>query len=168
MTTTAAPLRIAFAKAGDGAALVPLLTALYRHDVPQAAPPAADTVIAHVTRLLDPANPHRLLIAWDIDNHALGLAAMAVLTAVSDPRPDRWTQVEMKELFVLPGFRGLGIGRALMAGVRDHALAVGACRIDWHVRRDNHRGIAFYRGLGAEIVENRHSMRLNLVRPVSG
>ncbi len=52
-----------------------------------------------------------------------------------------------------------------MARVRDHALAVGACRIDWHVKRDNHRGIAFYQGLGAKVVENRLSMRLYPASP---
>ncbi len=53
MSTTAGPLRIAFASAADGPAIVPLLTALYRHDVPEAPPPAPDTVIAHAACLLD-------------------------------------------------------------------------------------------------------------------
>lgn len=164
---SASPVRIAFATPADGAALAPLLTALYRHDVPEAPPPAPETVMAHATRLLDPGTPHRLLIAWSAEGAALGLAAIALLTAVSDPRPNRWTQVEMKELFVLPAHRGQGIGRALMARVMDHARAAKACRIDWHVRRDNHRGIAFYQSLGAELVENRLSMRLEPPRPDS-
>jgi len=160
--TGPAPLRIAFASMGDGASLVPLLTALYRHDVPEAPPPAPDTVVAHVARLLDPANPHRLAIAWAPDRRALGLAALAVITSISDPRPARWTQVEMKELFVLPDHRGHGIGQALVDFVRDTAFAAGACRIDWHVKRDNLRGIAFYERYGGRIVDSRLSMRLVL------
>lgn len=67
--------------------------------------------------------------------------------------------MDLKELFVMPDARGQGVGEALMAWIEAQAEAANACRIDWHVRRDNLKGIAFYQRLGGAIVEGRSSMR---------
>jgi GNAT superfamily N-acetyltransferase len=157
--TSAKPLFIAWAKQDDAPLLVPLLSALYQHDVPDAPAPSRDSIVAHVVELLVPTTPHRLAIAWAPDGQAVGLAAVAAFVSISDPRPERRRQMELKELFVCEDCRSAKIGSDLMAWVEAEARAAGACRIDWHVKQDNTRGIAFYRRHGAGIVDNRLSMR---------
>jgi GNAT superfamily N-acetyltransferase len=119
--------RIAWAKAGDAISLVPLLIALYKHDTPEAPEPTCEVVERHVARLLEPETPHRLAVLWSDDDRAIGLAAVARFLSVSDPRPQRWTQIELKELFVLPDWRSAGFGRALMSWIEMEARATGAC-----------------------------------------
>lgn len=154
--------KISWARLGDAEAIVPLLIELYRHELSGAV--MAENIVArdHATLLLDPAATHKLAIAWGKDGRALGLAAAGIFTSISDPRPSSRTQMELKELFVLPQMRGAGIGRALMAWIEAKAILAGASRIDWHVKSDNHRGIAFYRRQGASMVDNRASMRKRL------
>lgn len=153
---------VTWAHHDDAGLLLPLLLSLYAHDMPEAPAPTPDVAARHVSRLLEPDTPHKLAIAWSQDGQAVGLAAVARFVSVSDPRPDRWTQVELKELFVLPEYRSAGAGQLLMDWVESAARAMGACRIDWHVKKDNSRGIAFYERFGAAVVENRLSMRKTL------
>ncbi|MCV6585420.1 MAG: GNAT family N-acetyltransferase [Marinibacterium sp.] len=120
--------------------------------------PSDAAVHGHLSALLAPATPHRLAIAWDGDV-PVGLAAVAVFTSVSDPRPARRYQMELKELFVLADRRGARIGQALLDWVEAKARAAGACRMDWNVKSDNARGIAFYQRHGAQVVDTRLSMR---------
>ncbi len=51
-------------------------------------------------------------------------------------------------LAVLPGHRGRGLGRALLAHVEDRARALGLPRVRLGVRAALARQIAFYEGLG--------------------
>ena len=156
----AAPgVRIAWADEQDIAAIAPLILALYAHDRPDAPRPAGEVAAGHAAQLIDAATPHRLAIAFDATGEAVGLAAVAVFTSVSESRPDRRKQMELKELFVAPAQRGRGIGAALMAWVEAKAVAAGVHRLDWHVRADNDRGIAFYQRLGGKVLDDRLSMR---------
>ena len=157
--TSETPIRIDWAQPDDMAPLAPLWRTLSAHDVPDAPQPDDATLGRHLALLLAPDTPHQLAIAWNADGVAIGLAAVAIFISVSDPRPERWRQMELKELFVLPKYRSFGVGAALMDWVASQAESEGACRVDWHVKRDNVRGIAFYERHGAEIVENRLSMR---------
>ena len=154
--------RISWATYEDQQALVPLFLALYAHDVPEAATPDREDVEAHIALLTDLTTPHKLAIAWSGDGVAMALAAAAVFVSVSDPRRDQWRQVELKELFVLPEFRSREIGAALLDWIEDWATLNGVSRMDWHVKSDNHRGIAFYEAHGAELVRSRLSMRKRL------
>jgi GNAT superfamily N-acetyltransferase len=158
----AGSFHIAWARQDDAGLLAPLLMSVYEHDLPEAPAPTPEVAARHVSRLLEPDTPHKLAIAWSQDVQAVGLAAVARFVSVSDPRPDRWTQMELKELFVLQEYRSAGVGQLLMDWVESAARAMGACRIDWHVKKDNLRGIAFYERLGAAVVENRLSMRKTL------
>ena len=62
---------------------------------------------------------------------------------------------------MLSSMRGSGAGRALMSWVARDAIENGCCRIDWSVQAFNHKGIAFYEGLGAVRVADRLSYRLS-------
>jgi len=152
-------MRIAWATPDDAAALVPLLCALHVHEVAGARVPEPDAALSHAQLLTDPATPHRLAIAWDQQGVAIALAAVGRFVSVSDLRPEKALQFELKELFVLPEARRKKIGGKLLAWVVNQAEAEGVCRIDWHVKRHNQRGIEFYQRLGAHIVEDRLSMR---------
>lgn len=150
---------ISWANLSDADAMVPLFEELYRHEGTGSILTDKVGALDHVNLLLDPATPHKLAIAWSHDGRAIGLAAVGMFISISDPRPSHRRQMELKELFVLPQLRGAGIGQALIGWIEAEAISAGACRIDWHVKIDNHRGIAFYRRQGATMVENRASMR---------
>ena len=55
----------------------------------------------------------------------------------------------LEDLFVLPEWRGRGIGRALLAHLAQVAVARGYGRMEWSVLDWNETAIGFYRGLGA-------------------
>lgn len=120
-----------------------------------------DMVREHLQqRLLAPGSPLRLLVAVDAAQGVAGLAAFQLLHSLVDPRPVHGRQCHLKELYVRAAQRGQGVGQALMQWLARHAVAQGCGRMDWHVRQGNARGIAFYRGLGAEPVADRLSFRL--------
>lgn len=63
---------------------------------------------------------------------------------------DRRPTLVLKELYVADGWRGAGVGRALMRAVASHASAIGAPRLHWLVLPDNHAAMRFYRSLGGK------------------
>jgi len=56
----------------------------------------------------------------------------------------------LEDLFVLPGSRGSGVGRRLLAFVAAKAVARGCSRMEWAVLNWNEPAIGFYKKLGAE------------------
>jgi GNAT superfamily N-acetyltransferase len=56
----------------------------------------------------------------------------------------------LEDLFVLPQWRGHGVGRALLAYLARIADERGCGRMEWAVLDWNASAIAFYRGLGAQ------------------
>ena len=59
----------------------------------------------------------------------------------------------LEDLFVRPGFRGRGIGKALLAGVARAAEEQNRLFIRWAVLDWNQSAIAMYRKLGAEFLD---------------
>ena len=55
----------------------------------------------------------------------------------------------LEDLFVRPRFRGVGLGRLLMAFLARLALERGCGRFEWSVLDWNSAAIRFYRDLGA-------------------
>lgn len=55
----------------------------------------------------------------------------------------------LEDLFVLPAWRGRGIGRALLAYLARVAIARGCGRMEWSVLDWNEPAIGFYKSLGA-------------------
>ena len=55
----------------------------------------------------------------------------------------------LEDLFVRPAFRGLGLGRHLMAALARIAVQRGCGRFEWSVLDWNEPAIGFYRALGA-------------------
>ncbi len=67
----------------------------------------------------------------------------------------------LEDLFVLPGWRGHGHGKALLAAVARAAVERGFPRLDWAVLDWNEPAIRFYRSLGAEPLDTWTIYRLS-------
>jgi GNAT superfamily N-acetyltransferase len=66
----------------------------------------------------------------------------------------------LEDLFVLPEFRGRGLGRRLLEGVAAVAVERGCGRLEWAVLDWNEPAIGFYRALGADSVDGWTTYRL--------
>jgi GNAT superfamily N-acetyltransferase len=66
----------------------------------------------------------------------------------------------LEDLFVEPRWRRRGLGRKLLAYVAGVAADRGCGRLDWSVLDWNEPAIRFYRGLGAEPVQEWSVLRL--------
>jgi GNAT superfamily N-acetyltransferase len=67
----------------------------------------------------------------------------------------------LEDLFVLPGFRGLGIGRALLQRVAAIAVENGCQRLQWEVLDWNTPAIDFYQAMGAEFLDAWRNVRVS-------
>jgi len=97
----------------------------------------------------------RLVIAAE-DNRAVGLASISILYPASKERG----QLFMKEMYVVSGCRGRGIGKALMRFVARYAVEKSCIRFDWTVDTTNPSALAFYRSLGAKPAPDKIYFRL--------
>jgi GNAT superfamily N-acetyltransferase len=68
--------------------------------------------------------------------------------------------VWLEDLFVRPQHRGSGVGRALLAAVAASAREEGAARLEWTALRWNDLALGFYKGLGAETMDEWITHRL--------
>ena len=66
----------------------------------------------------------------------------------------------LEDLFVRPEFRGLGLGRKLLAQLAVLALARNCGRVEWNVLDWNASAIGFYRSLGAEPMDEWTTFRM--------
>jgi GNAT superfamily N-acetyltransferase len=60
----------------------------------------------------------------------------------------------LEDLFVLPAWRGRGIGRRLLAHLAGLAVERGCGRMEWTVLGWNDGAIRFYQGLGAKLMDD--------------
>ena len=68
----------------------------------------------------------------------------------------------IRDLFVLPAHRRLGVGRALLASVHAAAIEAGALRLVVQTEDDNDPAIRLYAGCGFELIEGYRSLLLPL------
>lgn len=114
-----------------------------------------------VDNLLGADSPLRLVVAHGDDGEVFGLAAISLTYSLVELAPEQRRHCQLKELYVRPSNRSSGVGKAIMLWVAQYAIAHGCRRIDWPVKAANARGIAFYKGLGAQQVVERLSFRLS-------
>jgi GNAT superfamily N-acetyltransferase len=60
----------------------------------------------------------------------------------------------LEDIFVLPAYRGLGVGKQLLAFLAARASEQGCGRMEWSVLNWNELAMAFYEKLGAEPVDD--------------
>ena len=68
--------------------------------------------------------------------------------------------IYLEDLYVQPGHRGSGLGKALLLNLVDIANAKGYARVEWSVLDWNKPSIAFYRSLGARPMDGWSVFRL--------
>ncbi|WP_436637710.1 N-acetyltransferase family protein [Microbaculum sp. FT89] len=69
--------------------------------------------------------------------------------------------IYLEDLFVKPGFRGKGIGKALLARLARRCVEEGLGRLEWWVLDWNEAAIDVYRSLGAEAMDEWTVFRLS-------
>jgi GNAT superfamily N-acetyltransferase len=77
----------------------------------------------------------------------------------------------LEDLFVRPAFRGRGLGKALLCRLATIAVEKGCGRFVWQVLDWNEPSIAFYESLGARVMREWLTMRVEgdeLVKLASG
>ena len=60
--------------------------------------------------------------------------------------------IYLEDLFVLPQYRGKGIGKAILSHLAKLAVERGCGRLEWSVLDWNEPAIAFYRRIGAAVL----------------
>jgi GNAT superfamily N-acetyltransferase len=69
--------------------------------------------------------------------------------------------IYLEDLYVMPEYRGSGLGRALLASLAGLAIERGYARLEWAVLDWNQPAIEFYRSLGAVAMEEWTVYRLS-------
>ena len=68
--------------------------------------------------------------------------------------------IYLEDLFVLPEFRRLGIGKAILSYLAQLAISRDCGRLEWSVLDWNESAIAFYKRMGASILEETRICRI--------
>jgi ribosomal protein S18 acetylase RimI-like enzyme len=131
-----------YADLRDAADVVALLDA-YARDPMGGATPLPEAVKARLAGDLA-ANPHAFSMIARLDDMAVGLAncfmGYSTFAAAS--------LVNIHDFAVLPGHRGTGIGKALLAAIETEALKRGAGKITLEVLSGNHPAKRLYAAHG--------------------
>jgi GNAT superfamily N-acetyltransferase len=69
--------------------------------------------------------------------------------------------LHLEDLFVRPEFRGKGIGKALLVHLAKIALEENCSRFEWQVLDWNTPAIEFYESLGAKLLKEWQTMRVD-------
>ena len=121
---------------------------------------APDAVVATEEGLLRDGfgpNPIYFCLIADYDSQPAGFALYFYNYSTWLGQPG----IYLEDLFVLPEFRGLGIGKALLKRVAEIAVEKGCQRLQWEVLDWNITAIDFYRAMGAEFLDEWRNVRLN-------
>lgn len=70
--------------------------------------------------------------------------------------------IYIEDIFILPEFRGKGLGKLLMNHIREIAEKENLGRIEWTCLNWNSQAIRFYKSLGATPMEDWTNFRLTL------
>ena len=92
-----------------------------------------------------------------------GRRAVGFATTTELPASLRLTHFwQIRDLFVLPTHRRLGVARTLLASVRQAAIASGAHRLVVQTEEDNDPALRLYTDIGYAPIKGYHSLLLPL------
>lgn len=92
----------------------------------------------------------------DADGEPAGFALYFFTYSTWRGRPG----IYLEDLFVIPKFRGRGLGKALLASIAAIAIELRCERLEWSVLDWNQPSIDFYQSLGAVFLNEWRKMRL--------
>lgn len=152
--TQAGGVQIRPARGCDAAAIRPLIE---RHAAYEGG--VATVSIDALRSALDQRPP--LLLAWVAERDHVPIGYAAATLDFSTWACRHFLHLDC--LFVDAQARGAGIGAALLATVRRHALALGVDELQWQTPDWNAQAIRFYRREGATaLLKMRFTLRTNL------
>lgn len=99
----------------------------------------------HAALFGDGDRPVAECLIGEVDGEAQGMALFFTSFSTWTGRPG----IYLEDLFVRPGARGRGLGKALLAAVAQIAVERGCRRVEWSVIDWNEPAIGFYKTLGA-------------------
>lgn len=105
---------------------------------------------ADIAEALFGENPRLACDVAEWNGEVAGFAAWFVNFSTFAGRPG----VYLEDLFVRPALRGKGIGKALLVHLAQECVANGWSRLQWAVLDWNTPSIAFYKSLGAEMIDD--------------
>ena len=133
-----------FSDEAHRAALILLLDA-YAQDPMGGGEPLATDVKARLCDDMAARTTVASFIAWH-DGTPVGLVNCVEGFSTFKSRP----LMNIHDLAVLPGHRGMGIGQALMQAAQTHAQARGCCKLTLEVLTGNERALRSYEQFGFE------------------
>jgi GNAT superfamily N-acetyltransferase len=86
----------------------------------------------------------------DLEGRSVGFALFFTNYSTFLTKPG----IYLEDLFVLPEYRGMGIGKALLSHLANLALERGCGRLEWSVLDWNEPAIGFYQRMGATVLPN--------------
>jgi ribosomal protein S18 acetylase RimI-like enzyme len=89
-------------------------------------------------------HPTALVLLAFADEEPVGVAVCFFGFSTFKARP----LLNIHDLAVLPQYRGIGAGRALLQAAEEHARRKGCCKLTLEVQEDNTRARALYRRFG--------------------
>ena len=102
------------------------------------------------------ARPSAEALIAERDGHAVGFALFFTTFSTFLCKPGLY----LEDLFVEPGQRGHGIGKALLAELAALAVARDCGRFEWRVLDWNEPSIRFYESLGARLMPEWQLVRM--------
>jgi ribosomal protein S18 acetylase RimI-like enzyme len=92
------------------------------------------------------SHPATLVLLAFADEEPAGIAVCFFGLSTFKARP----LLNIHDLAVVPKYRGLGVGRALLQAAEAHARSEGCCKMTLEVQDDNARARALYQRFGFE------------------
>ncbi|MFM9843659.1 MAG: N-acetyltransferase family protein [Dongiaceae bacterium] len=119
--------------------------------------PSHELVAAHVDRDVIPALARCEILLAECDGAVAAMASFGQLY----PGPNLNGQIQVKDIFVRNGFRGRGIGPAIIRRLAAMALERRCTRVDWTAETSNPRALGFYDRLGVPRIQSKVCYRLD-------
>ena len=136
---------------------VPLILDLIRElAIYEREPNAVEATETDILRDGFGSNPYFQCLIGEIDGEAAGFALYFFNYSTWKGRPG----IYLEDLFVRPAFRGVGLGKALLARVASIALEKGCARLQWSVLDWHQPAIDFYLSLGGRFMDEWRMVRL--------
>jgi GNAT superfamily N-acetyltransferase len=157
-------IRIVPAREEDVPAILRLIRALAEYEKLSDQVVATETDIYHA--IFGPRPLAEVVLAF-ADGTPVGFALFFPNFSTFLGRPGLY----LEDLFVLPEWRGRGVGRRLLTHLAGIAVARGCGRMEWAVLDWNESAIGFYRRVGASVLDEWRLCRLTgeaLTRAASG